>query len=160
MLMALKGMVKRDIKQLGDAVGDYTSGMKIDAKDFGPALGGALTGKRVDLDALELGQRKAAGVVKNSVDKQEDVLENIRSKMHRPADPLNYSSKGTRAQRKVDNDGDGQSYFKSNNVREIYNARATAFGSSDMMAASRLAAVGCVGYAATTGVLNLVRGDY
>lgn len=138
MLMALKDMVKRDAKQIGEAITDYTKGVNVSKKAWNDAAStlvssnGKLTPE--EIQSLSKGQRYAIGLAESSRDSGN--IGSVISTMNKHGS------------------------YHTNGIGVIYKMRGRGNDSSDIAAAGRLAAVGVTGFAATAGVLNLVRGDY
>ena len=134
--MAIGKMLKKDYKQLGEAVNDYRNGINIGKQDFQDAItavANSKTGRLTNEELLSMtkGQRYAYGVI---------------SAGKGPEAAVGFAR--------------GANDYKTDHWGAIRSARDAANSSSDIAAAGRLAAVGVTGFAATAGVLNLVRGDY
>ena len=146
--MALGKMLKSDYKQLGRAVDEYKNGISVSKKDWDTAtnvLGGRepneLLGNKDELMSLTRGQRQAIGAIVGVQERESRGL---------PEEFVNAYS----AMKK-----DGSGTYRTSNTAMIGYSRQFSENSSDLAAAGRLAAAGVIGFSATAGAINLVRGE-
>lgn len=149
MLMALGKMLKSDYKQVGRAINEYKNGISVTKKDWETVnnmLGdngqpADILENKDELMALTRGQRQALGVMNHLTQQMEE-------------------GQFTDALRFRDAMGpQGSGVYRTDHAGAVNISRQYSENSSDLTAAGRLAAAGVVGFSATAGVLNLVRGE-
>jgi hypothetical protein len=147
--MALGKMLKSDYKQLGRAVDEYKNGISVSKKDWETVnnmLGDTkqpadILENKDELMALTRGQRQALGVT-NHILRQMD------------------EGKFTEALKIKDAMGpQGSGVYRTDHAGAVDISRRYSENSSDLAAAGRLAAAGVIGFSATAGAINLIRGE-